>query len=194
MKVVSKVTLGVVSLFSLCSCRGRGTKATKEEFIQAVKEIKTEDKISKAKLTSNEVKTTGVGSSEIKVTNKSEGEYKKNSSGEWEAASSKNDKTADLMFITIYTSVDPKGYTSSINEAFASNSDGFKETFYIKPLGYDVSYTNDYYGNQTITQDNYFEWNNYGYLTCISGTVTVKDKTSNKTAEKTKFEVKITYR
>lgn len=196
MKVLSKITLGVVSLFSLCSCGGRGREATKEEFAEEANKIKTEDKISKAKLTYKQVKTTVVGSSEIKTTNKSKGEYKKNPFGEWEAASSNNDVTADLLFIIMNRSTDPKGYISSINETSASNTDGFKETFYIKPFGYEVSYTMDYSsdGNQIINQDNYYEWNDYGYLTCMSGTATVKEKASNKTVEETKFEAKITYR
>ena len=196
MKVLSKITLGVVALFSLCSCGGRGKEATKEEFVEEVNKIKTKDKVFEAKLTYKQVKTTVVGSSEIKETNKSKGEYKKNPYGEWEAASSNNDATADLLFIIMSRSMDPKGYISSINETSASNEDDFKETFYIKPLGYEVSYTMDYTsdGNQIINQDNYYEWNDYGYFTCMSGTETIKDKATNKTVQEIKFEAKITYR
>ena len=194
MKILSKITIGVISVFSLCSCKR--TIVTKEEFVQAVKELKTDDSFADAKLSFREVKTTGIGSSEIKVTNHIEGEFKKNSSGEWIAASDKNDMSADLLFIYTNKSINPQSYIYSIIDPSASETDSVVEAYYIKPLAYKVVYDIDYTanGDQNLNQENYYEWNDYGYLTCMRGTTIIKDNASGKNVERTKFELKITYR
>ena len=63
-------------------------------------------------------------------------------------------------------------------------------------MGYEVSYKIDYSsnGNQFAIEDSYYEWNDYGYITFVSGTTTFKDKTTNENVEETSFELKITYR
>ena len=78
MKALSKITLGVVSILSLCSSGGKGSKVTREKFFEKVNELKTDVPYKKAKITCIETNVDGKGKEVDKVKNTYSAIFEKN--------------------------------------------------------------------------------------------------------------------
>ena len=200
MKVLSKITLGVVSIFSLCSCDGRGSKTTKEKFINELNDLKTNDSYKKAELTYITISKTGYGDKLGKEKKTHSGIYFKNEYGEWVSSYETFDEMADSAFKRALNSTVDK-FAPSTDDSDYSNPDGAikdKETYYINPLGYKYSLDMDLSSYTTGMPNqhhyDYYEWNDYGYLTYSEGRTEYIYRNDKSYVKTERYTMKIVYK
>lgn len=173
MKILSKITLGVVSIFSLCSC-GKGRETTREKFIEKVNEIDTNCPYRRAKLVYTKTTKRGTDKDPREDETTYTCVYQKNNSGEWEYSKSKNDEM-DNIFRSILDTIRPYNAINRFDEM-----ENKKEKYYIKPFGYEISGDTDY-----SSMYGYYKWDDYGFITYGEA------KTEYKSTSKSKFNSEI---
>ena len=160
MKVLSKGIIGVVALFSLCSC-GKGTKVSIEKFIEKVEEIDSNDSYKQAKFTYVLSVTFADGKKENR---QYAGIYVKEN-GSWASGSDKNDIKADSQFMYLLNYV----HLSCFDEFFYEDTLSDTEVkYYVNPFSLDWTYKSEdkdhgYKSSQEIHEC--YEWDDYGYVT-----------------------------
>ena len=101
MKNVSKICLGLVTLFSLTAC-GKGTKVKREKFFEKCADIK-KDNLKKAKVTFRSIKKSGYDSDVEQNRENYTGIYVKDEFGYWDKGSETNDDEADATARSVRT-------------------------------------------------------------------------------------------
>ena len=191
MKVLSKGIIGVVALFSLWSC-GKGTKVSKEKFIEKAEEINSNDSYKQAKFTYVLSATFADGKKE----NRKYASIYVKENGSWVSGSDKNDAEADSLYYFYFDKLDPNSIESSVR--FDSNLQNEKETYYIRPFAYEYSYEATTVNTRTeIVKQNYYtyyEWDDYGYLTYLEIKDDQKDINAKSTVRASILKIKITYK
>lgn len=178
MKKLSKITIGLIIVTSICSC-SKGTKTTKEKFVEKIGNIDFKDNYKKAKLTYvNSEITKGTNIEPEKKGLKCSGIYVKEN-GSWANGSDKNDIKADSQFMYFLNYV----HLSCFDEFFFEDTLSDTEVkYYVNPFSLDWTYKSEdkdhgYKSSQEIHEC--YEWDNYGYVTYFLHEEEYKESYSN---------------
>ena len=183
MKVLSKVTIGVVAILSLCSCNRKGTKTTKEKFIEKLSDIKTKDSFKSAKVTYTYSYSTNSHGDITKVKKTYFGTYENYQNGLWDK-NEDNDVEADYMFENMQ-----QWKPGTIVENDYPYVTNVKEKFYIKPYGCEITANSK---ERDASYYTYYEWDDYGFLVYLQDKFEVRDKTEEY-SDICVIEIKVTY-
>ncbi len=184
MKILSKVTIGVVAVLSLCSCDRKGTKTTKEKFIEKLSDIKTRDSIKSAKVTYTYSYSANSHGDTTKGKKTYFGTYENYQNGHWDK-NEDNDIEVDGIFENMQ-----QWKPESVLENDYPYVTNVKETFYIKPLGYEVT-SND--TDRDGSYYTYYEWDEYGFLVYLQDKFEVRDKAEEYSGISVR-EITVTYK
>ena len=211
MKNVSKICLGLVTLFSLTAC-GKGTKVKREKFFEKCADIK-KDNLKKAKVTYRSIKKSGYDSDVEQNRENYTGIYVKDEFGYWDKGSETNDDEVDDLFSQVVSKLilnkDSKenNYFEYGLNGYNDNENNLEEKYYIKPFIYEYTlkrnksypiyddYLDDSKSSSYVTEYSY-EWNDYGYLTKAEGkrTENIEYSDGTKYTSSEIISVKITYK
>ena len=164
MKTLKKITLGIVTILSLCSC-GKVTKTSREAFLIAANNIETKNTYIKAEIVYLLTKTnTELGQDKKTEKYKYIASYIKNDD-QW-IKSEDSDEAAAYLFRRYVLNYPAIFFASTYFEMFDVNSEYV--TYYLNPFGVEYSQENVAKNNVGEFKSSlyyYFTWNKYGLLT-----------------------------
>ncbi len=211
MKNISKICLGLVTLFSLTAC-GNGTKVKREKFFEKCADIK-KDNLKKAKVTYKSIKKSGYDSDVEQKRENYAGIYVKDEFGYWDKGSETNDDEANDIFSQVVSKLilnedsKERNYFEYGTNGYNDNDNNLEEKYYIKPFIYQYTlkrnksypiyddYLDDTESSTYVIQYSY-EWNDYGYLTKAEAKRTENMEYSDGTTYTSSeiISIKITYK
>ena len=160
MRNVSKLCLCCIGILSFSAC-DKGSKVSREKFIEKAKTIEKENNFATATLDCKQ--TIFDGRETTEPINKTV-HLKKNSTNEWEITDLEKDEAMEEITSQIFTKLN---LTRRISGGFYE-TEYEDEKFYIKPFGYEHTTKSDFlYKDEKWYNSNYvyYEWNDFGYIT-----------------------------
>ena len=171
MKLLPKITIILVAILSCCSC-SKGKKVDKEEFLEKIKEIKTNDSYKTAKIEGIFITEQGKYFDVESHCNNVSAIYEKNENGNWVKKSQNNDYSDyyDRDINHYLNDYKLNENFSFLNVKFLGGEHTIDEEYFIKPFTLNLTTTSkrnkflqDGYYIETDTDN--FVWNEYGDVT-----------------------------
>ena len=168
MKVLSKITTILVTILSCCSC-SKPKAVTEEVFIDKVSQIKRDVSFDKANVEEIFIKESGDEFAIEQINEEVSATYAKNQSDKWVKTTDGYENAHDnnISYCLEAYQLNDRLY---FKEGNSFGGDEIEEEYFLKPFAYSRIRTsltrNEEYGGLIVTiYTDYFEWNEYGYLT-----------------------------
>ncbi len=193
MKLLQKITLGTVTLLSLCSC-GKGTKTTEEDFLEKVNAIEENDPYTEAEMIyyfTSSIKE--AGKDKVVEDNRYTASFAKKK-GNWVNDRIYSDKEAVTWFNSCVVDSSPAQFVNLDMNGFVLDRNDVK--YYVDPFGVEYEYKREsnFFGIKYVSSFYlYYEWDQYGYITSARSKTAEKDNTGEYNILFTQ-NIKITYR